>query len=607
MNARQRFKRIPITAVAVFGLSGLVALAVVLSLFLGLSSATENTKLLFQEQVDGLLDAIEERIDGRLLPVVEQARWIAEHVRSHGLDIHDYAQLDTFMFGALAAAPQVAGIAIVEPNGRSRRWGREERGVVAEDWSGREDIREWLEFGRRDNAMQWRAPLWTHTTGSTVVLHDTPLRRDGRFLGMLGQIVPISDLSAELLKLTGSSGLIPFVLYDHDQVLAHPLLINWTPQASYEAPLQSLEELGDAILEDIWSPDETELYFFSDLTRSKASAVRFNGRRYAFLYRAIKRYGPRPWTIGVYLNLTTHEDAAMERLLLASFAGFALLIVSVLIAVLAGRRMSRPIQAIAATARKIQGGDLSVAQLQPSPIREFDEATRSINEMIEGLRERQLMRATLGRYVPEQVARSLLRKGGQLEVEAVDATVLFSDIEGFTELTQQLGPQHTVELLNEYFSTMVKILERHGGVVTQFQGDAILATFNVPVRDVNHAANALTAAREMQRATQTIRFAGYHINHRIGVNTGAVVAGAVGAEGRLSYTVHGDAVNLAARLEDLNKNYGTRVIVSESTAVLVASFPLKHLDSTKVRGQSDPVVLYELEVGGSAEDRKYVP
>ena len=207
----------------------------------------------------------------------------------------------------------------------------------------------------------------------------------------------------------------------------------------------------------------------------------------------------------------------LDRLLLALAWGIVVLCLSVLAAVILGRRMSRPIQAIAATARTVREGKLAeVPELPSSRVRELDEAAHAINEMVEGLRERQTIRETLGRYVPEQVAKTLLSEGGHLEVESIEATVLFCDIKGFTQLTEQLGPQRIVELLNAYFSAMVEILERHRGVVTQFQGDAILATFNVPVRDPDHAANALRAAIEMQRSGSRaeIRRASNRTSHR---------------------------------------------------------------------------------------------
>jgi len=139
---------------------------------------------------------------------------------------------------------------------------------------------------------------------------------------------------------------------------------------------------------------------------------------------------------------------------------------------------------------------------------------------------------------------------------------------------------------------MVVVLEKHGGVVTQFQGDAIMATFNVPVANADHATNAVLAGQEMLSQVAAQKFAGETLAIRVGVNTGPVVAGAIGAEGRLSYTVHGDAVNLAARLEALNKDYGTRLLVSDNTKILVQEIEFNQVGKSKVRGQSKSILLY---------------
>jgi len=141
---------------------------------------------------------------------------------------------------------------------------------------------------------------------------------------------------------------------------------------------------------------------------------------------------------------------------------------------------------------------------------------------------------------------------------------------------------------------MVDILEQHGGVVTQFQGDAILATFNVPVADVNHARNAIQAAQQMLDCTASNEFDGETLNIRIGINTGSVVAGAIGAKGRLNYTVHGDAVNLAARLEALNKEYGSRLLISESSAAQAPDLELSRIGEVTVRGQTRSTGLFTL-------------
>ena len=371
------------------------------------------------------------------------------------------------------------------------------------------------------------------------------------------------------------------------------------------------------MLERIWAPDNREPYLLGGMTEASASRVTVGEDLYVFLYRDIDRFGPEPWTIGAYVRFGTSDlgkwladivrttmsgsfentenihGNEFERVIAAVFAGFVVLVLSVARAVWVVNRATRPIRALAAAARCIEAQGLDrVRSLPPSRVAEFDDANRSFNRMVTGLKESVLVRETLGRFVPTDVAKVLLTEGGELAPEQREATVLFCDLEGFTALTETLGPDGIVEFLNEYFEVMVEILERHRGVVTQFQGDAILATFNVPLPDPGHAANALRAAIEMQYTAIRQTFAGQRVANRVGINTGRVVAGAVGAKGRLSYTVHGDAVNLAARLEALNKEFGTRILISEATAAQVEGFDLQPMGEVQVRGQSARVAVY---------------
>jgi len=141
--------------------------------------------------------------------------------------------------------------------------------------------------------------------------------------------------------------------------------------------------------------------------------------------------------------------------------------------------------------------------------------------MVEGMRKRDLTRDILGRFVPRQGARKLLADGGGIEAHAAQATMLFCGIEGFSLLIEVTGPRATVETLNAFFSEMVTVLEDYGGTVTQFQGDAILATFNVSIGNSEHAHNTLSAALEMLKRTKLQRFAGRSLSIRVGVNTDA--------------------------------------------------------------------------------------
>ena len=150
-------------------------------------------------------------------------------------------------------------------------------------------------------------------------------------------------------------------------------------------------------------------------------------------------------------------------------------------------------------------------------------------------------------------------------------------------------------MLNAYFEAVIAVITRHGGIVNQLQGDAMLVTYNLPVADPQHADRALLTAIEIQQVTSSTQFAGVTLGTRIGINSGEVFAGNVGTGERMNYTVHGDAVNLAARLERLNKEYGSQVLVSGySVELLDGDFPLESMGSVEIRGRSRPVEIYRL-------------
>ena len=173
------------------------------------------------------------------------------------------------------------------------------------------------------------------------------------------------------------------------------------------------------------------------------------------------------------------------------------------------------------------------------------------------------------------------------------ATVLFCDIEGFTALTDKLGARRVFEFLNAYFDVVAGVIDDHGGVVTQFQGDAVLAVFNLPRPDHDHAAHAVRAALAIVAATERQSFAGVRVRCRVGLCTGHVMAGAVGSRGRLSYTVHGNPVNRAARLEKLNVRYGTRMLFCAKTAERCSDMAVRRVDDAAIiRGYDEPLALY---------------
>lgn len=213
-------------------------------------------------------------------------------------------------------------------------------------------------------------------------------------------------------------------------------------------------------------------------------------------------------------------------------------------------------------------------------------------------RERTL-RQMLERTASRDVASQLLAQGkSDLGGTVVRATVLFGDIRGFTALSEQLGPQGAVALLNEYFSFMEDVVTGKGGIVDKYIGDAIMALFGIPESAGNDTAKALGAAQTMLTALDLFnqrREAAGRVRIGIGIATGDVIAGNIGSPSRMNYTVIGDAVNMASRIESLTKSYGSRILICENTRRdLDATVPLRQLDRIRVRGQRSPTTLYEV-------------
>lgn len=261
--------------------------------------------------------------------------------------------------------------------------------------------------------------------------------------------------------------------------------------------------------------------------------------------------------------------------------------------------LTRPVVRPDRGMRRVSDGDLAV-HLPVTSDDEIGRATDGFNRMVEGLAERRYLRDTFGKYVSESVATAILdghERHGRVTDTLAEATLMFTDIEGFTALSETLPPAEVASILNDYLGTIVPAIERHGGVVNNFIGDGLFASFNLPLARENHAAAALTAALEIQQALAGRTFAaGVRVRSRIGINTGPVIGVSIGTENRLSYTLLGDAVNVASRVEQLNKQFGSLILATESTVLAAgAGFACVRLGETGVRGHRGDVVVYRID------------
>lgn len=249
---------------------------------------------------------------------------------------------------------------------------------------------------------------------------------------------------------------------------------------------------------------------------------------------------------------------------------------------------------------KIGSETLSV-NLTALPLSSADKKRIGSMLMIEDISNEKRLKSTMSRYMDPGIADQLVAAGADLlGGRSVNATILFSDIRSFTTITEQLGAQGTVALLNEYFTLMVDCIQHEEGMLDKFIGDALMAAFGIPVGHEDDADRALRAAIAMMRELwswnrQRLAAGKPAVDIGIGLNSDNVVAGNIGSKKRMDYTIIGDGVNLAARLESACKQYGAHILVSEFTyKLLKGTYYARELDVVVVKGKTQPVAIYEI-------------
>jgi len=263
------------------------------------------------------------------------------------------------------------------------------------------------------------------------------------------------------------------------------------------------------------------------------------------------------------------------------------------------KTVSKPVQNLAQGVQAIGQGNYHV-QVQINSQDEIGQLGMAFNTMGTQLLEKEKIRTLLGKVVSPVVATELLSHDVVLGGETREITALFTDLAGFTSIAEHMPPQALVALLNGYLTAMSSEISRHQGVLDKFIGDAIVAFWGAPVADETHAQQAVSCALAMQCKLKGLRTVWRQqglplLFMRIGINTGDAVVGNIGSIDRLDYTMIGDTVNLAARLEGANKHYGSEILLSEHTYQRVCHiFACRELDKVRVQGKQQPVAIYEV-------------
>jgi adenylate cyclase len=495
----------------------------------------------------------------------------------------------------------VAALAVIRTDLRQLRVERQGDAVVARsiDMKTVPGLQQAFEMAKNAGQPLWGELLWSERLSQPLVNIRTPLWRQGSFIGILLTTVTVTELSAFLADSPGRLNTGAFILYGREHVLAHTALAHAPSLFKPDRPLPAITEVGDPVLAAIWGPQRDLGIAATLLGASRGHVVDVNGIPYIFLYRELSGYSDRPWLIGRYLSLE-ELGSELRRLERATWIGVVSVLAAVAGAWLVGYAVGRPILRLARATAAIRDLDLSSARpLVRSSLRELDEAIQAYNALIATLR-------WFETYVPRNLVKRLMDQGDRAAaLQERVVTVLFTDIAGFATLAERLSALETATFLNEHFRLLADCVEAEGGTIDKFIGDSLMAFWGAPEAQPDQAARACRAARAIAATivadNRSRREQGLEpVRIRVGIHTGPTIAGNIGAPGRINYTVVGDTVNMAQRIENVAKQSMTEddeAVVLVSEAVLRSanlSLAAKPIGRHTLRGRQELTEIFRL-------------
>ena len=560
----------PIARLLPVVLVGLIFLAMLPVIGIAYFAAQSNYDASSRQINELTIDMIEQRLQAHVGPVRDQLAYISEAVAKGEIDFDDHEQWRSFALGALAAAPQAVGFVVIPVNGEPMRFTRADRGMHPERRENLPLTDTLFAQARRLNGPQWAEPQWSLVVGEPILPVIVPIRVHGQFRGVIGAAIGTSDLSRFLKSLELAGERKPFILVGRDKVLAHPWLGKEQGSAEQRTRgrLAGLNEVDDPVLAAIWAPEPNQISWLSSGSSTVSGHWNWVGdRSHGWIYRKIDDYRPASLIIGYHL---AGRESAWARWIVRGIliAGGVLMLLTAIIAIVVGRRLSRPILALADAARAVERLELEkVPQLGDSKIRELNLANRAFERMAGGLR----LAAT---YLPRALVERLIAQQGALPPSEDRAiTILFSDLEGYAAYTRGRPTAETVTYLNDLLARVGPAIEATGGTIDKYIGDGLMAFWGAPEPNADHARaaclGALAMAREVEMFNRERRAAGLDAcRMRVGLHTVTVLVGNVGFAGRVDYTAIGEAVNVASRLEQFGRSaprHGEVTIVASAS------------------------------------------
>jgi len=441
---------------------------------------------------------------------------------------------------------------------------------------------DWFQNSIEAEGQQW-FNLTAHPGGKRLaVALAGPIEVDQKRQGVLGIIVELTRVSRFLSQITTGKSASAFILdRDGDLVAAPDAEADEVTALKQSYPRLDIATSALKQAKGIYNPDQAEAY---------RSSITQDGESYEIVLTPLSLPG---WSLATVVPESEFLGPVKKTIRHLLF-GLAVLIVCAGIssAWLAQRLIAAPLIKVVNEIKHVERFELDQVKRHSSQLAELEDLSGSIADMAGGL-------SAFKKYIPADLVRSLVnegiepRPGGQIR----SMSVMFADIAGFTGLSERLGDK-IIPLLSHYLDVVSTGVSLHGGTIDKFIGDAVMAFWGAPAADTDHAIRSCRAALACQRAIQKSQIRddnGQPLRIRIGINSGDMLVGNIGSAVRLNYTVIGDAVNVASRLEGANKQYGTEIIIGPETRRLAGHhIRVRELGALAVRGRLGEMQVYEL-------------
>jgi len=587
------------------GLGSFVLISVAGVLWVGLVAGYKNTVDLLNQKADLIIKSESGQISNYLQAAQNQVEFIADQSARGDLDPGRSLEFVSLLQGAISATPQMIRIQFIDMENRLTGIERLEDETVPIFQRVGDDaaLEQMVSDAKKKRKPHWGRLLWRQEYKQAVLNYQQPVIRSGELLGILSVWVSTRLLSEFLSELQFELGPNAFILHGKDQVLAHPLMSFGYPDLNLTNPLPRLNQFSDPVVSAMWSTTGQDTFLRRLLSHQDVRTVSYGDQDYIIFYKELMGYSDQPLLVATYFEA---HDLAVEVTRLKSAIIFGLLISVIASATAAyiGHRIARPVRRLAEGAKKVHSLDLaSVKRMEHSFFLELDDAAQSFNAMLDGLK-------WFERYVPKGLVKQLMKQNPDAEIKSSyrEVVIMFTDIAGFTSLSENLTAPATVDFLNDHFTMIAGCVEAEGGTVDNYIGDSVMAVWGMPARLRGSADRACQCALEISRKIDELNRSGQSsvvrdkpLRIRIGIHQGRVMVGNIGSSDRVSYTVIGDPVNVAERLMEAGKTQGdasgnVNILISGSVrSSLVKSYKFEHLGPHTLRGRKEPVQIHVLK------------